>query len=424
MECRALHAPEKATVHRLPNGLTVVLLPLPYVRSVSAGVWIGMGSGEESAEDAGISHFLEHLFFRGTHTRSAYELMAAVEGHGGHINAYTARDYTCVYVRSIDDQLAPCLNVLADIVKNSALLDFEMERGVLLEEIAAVEDVPEDHVHDLFVERLWPDHAMGRPVGGSAESVSALTRERVGAYYDERCRGDNMILAVAGRFDPEGVLAQVCEELGDVPSGTCEPSEDVPRFSGGVRFLERDAAQQHVCLGFPAPTVTDEDRYVFGVLSTALGGGSTSRLFERIREREGLAYAIYSFRAGYRRCGLLGVYAAVAPTNFARATELAFEEIRRLKDELIPEDELALSREQLKGSLLISLESTAARVARLAKSMVYFGREITVDEILQGIDAVTPEDVQRVSRETFTPEQCACAVLGPNGKHNLGEIPL
>ncbi|MCP4641804.1 MAG: insulinase family protein, partial [bacterium] len=364
----------EVVVHTLANGLTVVVEPLPYLHSVSAGIWIQAGSACETPQLSGISHFLEHLFFKGTETRSARDLVEALERHGGQLNGFTSRDFTCIYARALDTHLDTALDILADVMQRSQFSDFDKERSIVLEEIASVEDVPEEYIHDLLVKNLWPAHSMGQPVTGTCDSVAALSLDDVRTYFDTWYRPSNMVLAVVGNLEPEHVIRTAETLFGGMTPGTAAFDDETPQFGAEIQAIPRDIAQSHLCLGFPGPSALDPERFTYDVLSCALGGGATSRLFDRIRESEGLAYSIYSFFSSYRQSGMLGVYAAVAPENLDRAGRLAFDEIKRICDEAMPEDEAAMNREQLKGGLLMSLERTFNRMVRVAKSMMYHGR--------------------------------------------------
>jgi len=409
---------------KLDNGLTLTLEPLPHLHSATAAVWVRTGSANERKSQCGISHFLEHLFFKGTATRTARQVTEAIESKGGHLNAFTAREYTCVYVKTLAEHVATGIEILADVIKNSTFLEIEKERNVILEEIAAIEDVPEDHSHDLLARRMWPNHPLGRSVSGEIGTVARIALDDVRAYYEGWYRPRNVYFSIAGNFDPGAVVDQVCAELGGLVPRALRKRYRPPQFQPGVDTVERAIAQNHLCMGFRAPTVTDPRRYAYDVLCSALGGGSTSRLFQRIREDEGLAYAVYAYPSAYLNAGALNVYAAVAPENFERTTALSFEEIRRLRDEGISEDELEVNREQLKGNMLMSLEGSFSRMARMAKSMMYYHRLLSIDEIVAGLDAVTVADVQALARELFQPETCALVVLGPAGGAPLQEVPL
>jgi predicted Zn-dependent peptidase len=324
---------------------------------------------------------------------------------------------------TLDSHVSTGIEVLADIVKNSQFPDFEKERGVVLEEIASVEDVPEEHLHDLFVQRLWPGHPMGTPVTGTYETVASLSIEDVRGYHDLWYRPANMVLAAAGGFDPATLFAQIQDEFAGLSPSTTPPPDSVPEPAAGVEGFDRAIAQGHVCFGFPGPSATHPDRFVYDLLNCALGGGATSRLFDNIREREGLAYSIYSFLSGFRTAGFAGVYAATSPENLTRTTGLAFDELRRFCDEPMSEDELDMNRDQLKGGLLMALERTFSRMMRMGKSMMYHGRVVGIDEVVASLDAVTLDDVQRVAQQTFLADRCVLLTLGPPNA-GVGKVTL
>jgi predicted Zn-dependent peptidase len=415
---------ELAQVRTLPNGIKLLLEPLPYLRTVTAGVWIKAGSGTEPLPLGGISHFLEHLFFKGTATRNAHDLMAAIERRGGHMNAFTSRDYTCLYIKTLDTHIASGIEILSDILKNSQFCDFEKERNVILEEISSIEDVPEDLIHDIYSERLWPDHPLGKPVAGTLDTVGAITLDDVRNYYGEWYRPENILVAVVGNFDAETVFQQLGEEFGSFAAVSAPERPTAPRYGGGFEFVEQDISQDHVVFGFPGATGDSQERYTYEMVSSILGGGSTSRLFEKVREEAGLAYSIYTFTSSYFSTGTLGVYAAVAPENINQAIDLCAGQLRDLRENLVDEEELSLNREQLKGGVLMALESTSNRMSRLAKSTMYHDRILSVDELLSSIDAVTAEDVQRVAQTLFTTENATSIVLGPPEGRREEDLPL
>ncbi len=411
----ALYTPLDPVVHTLDNGMRVVCEYLPYVHSASIGVWIKTGSANESAELAGISHFLEHLLFKGTATRTARELMEAVEGRGGQLNAFTTREYTCVYAKTLDQHAASAFEILADIINHSTFCDLDKERNVILEEIASNQDVPDDYVHDVLSEFAWPDHPLGRPIAGYEETVAATELDHVRAYRDRWYTPENMIVSIVGRFDEAIFLKQVEDAFG----GMCPLREawagGAPAFQPGQRVERRDIAQDHLLWSFPSVSITHEERFAFDLLSTALGGGSTSRLFERVREQEGLAYAVYSFNSMYAAGGMLGFYAAVAPENLQHTLDISGEEMRKLCDEPLPEHELVSNREQIKGGLLLALESTFARMSRMVRSLIYRDRIVPVGEVLDSLDQVTAAEIQSIAQRTFSADRSALAVLGPVG---------
>jgi predicted Zn-dependent peptidase len=415
---------DTSSIHKLDNGLTVMLETLPYLRTASAGVWIATGSANERPEFAGVSHFLEHLFFKGTSKRTARQLMEAIESKGGHLNAFTSRDYTCLYAKMLGEHVGTGIEILGDIVKDSQFFDFEKERNVILEEIASMDDVPEDHVHDLLTRNLWPDHPLGTPIAGSKETMTAMSVDDVRAYFQHRYRPENLVVSVAGCFDEAAVLAQIQEVFSPLPAGAVSQPDGAPTFTPGVQQIESDISQDHLCFAFPGPGIHDERRYVYNMLSNALGGGPTSRLFETIREQEGLAYSIYAHHASYWHTGMMGVYAAIAPENLKKTYELSFAEIRKLREGPLPQQELELNREQLKGSVLMTLESTFNRMTRMAKSYMYHRRILPVDEIIAGIESVTAEQIQKLAQDRYTPDQCALVVLGPTNGPPLEAVPL
>lgn len=409
----ALQSVDSVASYRFPNGLELYCEAVPYVRSVSLGIWIRTGSANETAEQAGVSHFLEHLLFKGTTTRTARQLMEIIEGRGGQINAFTARDCTCLYVQVLDTHLASAVEVLADVLRNSSFFDFEKERNVVLEEIASVEDVPEEYVHDRFVQRLWPDAPIGRPVGGFEETVADLSIDDVRAYRDKWYVPDNMLVTAAGNLDPDALYQMIGAAFADLPPSGIVRAYAAPTFGSGVDAAVRDIAQSHVCIGFPGFPVTDDIQYPCEVLSMALGEGSTSRLFDRIREREGLAYAIYSYKSAYHEAGFLGVYAAVAPENLRRTLSLIGDEIKGICDTPLSDAELSLNKEQIRGGILMGMERTSSRMSRLARSIMQADRIISVDEALERTDAVSADELQRVAQRVFCGTGGVTAIVGP-----------
>jgi len=415
---------EATAVHPLPNGLRIAIERLPHLHSATAGVWIKSGSANEQPHESGIAHFLEHLFFKGTETRTTHQLMSAIESRGGHINAFTSREYTCLYVKMLDRDIHIGIEILADLIKNSLFSDWEKERNVILEEIASIEDTPDEYVHDLLAEHHWPNHPMGRPISGTLQSVSALTLDHVRAFHRSWYTPGEMIVSIAGNFDEEAVLEQVKREFEGLPANPTPERTGPPEFVPGIHGIQRDIAQAHVCLAFPAPHVGDEQRFACDLASSILGGGSTSWLFEKIREEEGLAYTIYAFNSFHVTAGMLGVYAAVAPESYDLAMSLTFEALRKLRDEGVSTEELEMNRQQIKGNLLMALESTSARMSRMAKSLIYYDRIVSIDEVIERLDAVTREQVQGYAQRAFGPTNCTLTVLGPARGYDIEKIAL
>lgn len=410
----AAYTPLDPVIHTLGNGLTVVCEQLPWVHSASIGVWARTGSGNETAAEAGISHFIEHLLFKGTQRRTARQIMEAIEGRGGQLNAFTTREYTCYYARVLDQHVASAFDVLADMVKNSTFHDLDKERNVILEEISMIKDVPEDYVHDLMTEQVWPEHPLGRPISGYEETVSAATLDMVRGYRDLWYTPENMMVSIVGRFDENTFLQQVTDEFGKLPARRApERTGGTPAYRASQTFDRRTIAQDHLVCTFPSVSITDPRRFAYDMLGSVLGGGSTSRLFERIREQEGMAYSVYSFNSMLGAGGLMGFYAGIAPENLEKALALGSEELRRLRDEPLADEELSSHCEQMKGGLVLALENSFSRMSRLVRSLIYQGRIIPVSEVLENLERVTKADVQQAARETFTKGNASVAVVGP-----------
>lgn len=415
---------ESVVLRPLDNGMAVALEPLHHLRSAAAGIWVKTGSANELPHESGLAHFLEHLFFKGTKTRNVHELMEAVEAKGGHLNAFTSREYTCLYVKMLDTHIHTGIEILSDLVKNSLFCDLDKERNVILEEIASIEDTPDDYVFDLLAQYHWPAHPLGRSVSGDQASVLKLTGDHVRTFYEAWYQPENMLFCVAGNIDADVVFAQIEEEFAGLPKADIPALYTPPTFHAGIEMVHRDIGQSHICMAFPGPDIHDPTRFTSDLMSNVLGGGSTSRLFEKIREEEGLAYAIYCFNSFHRNAGVVGISAAVAPSNLRKTLDLTFQELRRFRDDGLTEHELSVSREQIKCGILMSLESTSARMSRMAKSLMLHGRIVPVDETIANIDAVTTDDVQRLAQTTFSKENCALLVLGPEGHTPFDTIPL
>jgi len=413
-----------ARVETLPNGFRIALERLPYLHSVTAGIWIQTGSADELPQEAGIAHFLEHLFFKGTKNRDALQIVADIENKGGQLNAFTSHEHTCLYAKVLSKDVHIAVDVLGDLIRNCTLNDLEKERSVVLEEIASVQDSPDDYVHELHSEYLWPNHPMGRPIEGTIESVTALTEQDVRDFYTRWYQPQNMVFAVAGNFDEDAVLEQIVSLFGDMGGAVLPGRCTVPSFNPGAIHFDKDISQYHYCLGFPAPTITDQERYTCDLAVSILGGGSTSRLFQKIREEEGLAYSISAYHAFYTRAGMMGVYAAVTPQHLHKALDLTFAELRDMRENGVPQEELDLNREQVKGNILMSLENTFVRMGRMARSLMYYDRIMPVEELIGRINDVSTDGVQAYIRRTFTPAQCALITLGPESKTVPAAIQL
>ena len=399
----------------LPSGLTVLVETLPYVRSVALGYYLRSGSAVESEEHGGASHFLEHLVFKGTKHRTTAEIAKVIDILGGDVDAFTGKEYTSFYAHVLDEQVPTALELLTDIVTapNFSDEDVEMERGVILEEIKMVEDTPDDLVHEIFVTAFWPDHPLGRPILGTEETIVKLQRAKIVEHYDETFQPSNVIFAASGNVRPEELLPFLEKHF---PVSTQQPfrrewSAPTPRQHVILRE-KKELEQVHLCLGsrgFPQQT---EERYAAALLNAVLGGGMSSRLFQRVREQEGLVYAIASYHNGYLHGGYQAVYAACAPKNVRRVLDSTLEEMRKLRTEGATADELASAKLHLKGSILLSLESTTSRMSGIARQEYYFGRQFTPDEIIEHIDAVTLDDLHRAAGTIVDPDSLSLTMLG------------
>ncbi len=392
----------------LPGGFRVVSDRMDAVETVSLGVWVDVGTRHEPAAINGVAHLLEHMAFKGTERRSALAIAEEIEAVGGHLNAYTSREHTAYYAKVLKEDAPLAVDILADILQHSVFdpAELDRERTVILQEIGQAIDTPDDIIFDLFQERAFPDQAMGRPVLGRPEIIQGIKRETVAAYLHDNYAAPRMVLAAAGNIDHDSLVAHADRAFAALPRVSAARSEPA-RYVGGELREQRDLEQVHVVLGFAGLAYTDPDHYAASVLSAALGGGMSSRLFQEIREKRGLVYTIYSFAHGYRDSGVFGVYAGTGPEEVVELLPAMCEEIRRVGDGLGPA-ELRRARAQLKAGILMSLESTSARCEQLAQHLLVYGELLDVADIVARIEAVDNEAVMRVahrvtaSRPTFT----------------------
>ncbi len=399
----------------LPSGLTVLVETLPYVRSVALGYYLRTGSAVESEEHGGASHFLEHLVFKGTTRRTTAELAQVIDILGGDVDAFTGKEYTSFYAHVLDEQLPTALDLLTEIVTSPRFDpdDVEMERGVILEEIKMVEDTPDDLVHEIFVTAFWPDHPLGRPILGTEETISRLQRSKIVEHYEQTFQPSNVIFAASGNVRPEDVLPFLEKHFPPVAREPFRPEWSIPTPKQHVIVRRKKELEQvHLCLGSRGYPQQLDERYGAALFNTVLGGGMSSRLFQRIREKEGLVYSIASYHNGYFNGGYQAVYAACAPKNLRRVLDLTLAELRTIKSEGATADELASAKLHLKGSILLSLESTTSRMSGIARQEYYFGRQFSPDEIIESIDAVTLEDIHRIAQAVLEGESLSLTLLG------------
>jgi predicted Zn-dependent peptidase len=408
----------------LPNGLLVLTESMPHLRSVSMGAWIGSGSRDEAAEINGISHFVEHMVFKGTTSRSAQQIAREVDTIGGNLDAFTGKEMVCFNIKVLDENVQPALEVLADLVLHPTFTPEELarEQGVILEEIKMDEDNPDYLVHEVWTQNFWKGDALGRPILGTAKTVSSFNQQLLFDFYAGRFTPRTMVFSAAGNLDHDAFVAQVEKEFSSLASSGDGVVAKVaaPRATPHITLKRKKSLEQvQFCLGVPAPPVNDSRRYGVYLLNTMLGGGMSSRLFQTIREDQGLAYSIYSEMNPFRDTGSLCVYAGTSVDKTEKVLQLTLKELRRLKEEMVSDVELKRAKDQLKSNMVIGLESSGSRMANLARQQMYFGRFFGVDEIMQEIDAVTTADVQDLARELFQPESLALTLLG-----NLGSMKI
>ncbi|MGP9018197.1 M16 family metallopeptidase [Streptomyces sp. BR1] len=412
------------TVRRttLPGGLRVVTETLPSVRSATFGIWVQVGSRDETPTLNGATHYLEHLLFKGTRKRSALDISAALDAVGGEMNAFTAKEYTCYYARVLDTDLPLAIDVVCDMLTGSLILeeDVDAERGVILEEIAMTEDDPGDCVHDLFAHTMLGETPLGRPVLGTVDTINSLTRPQIARFYKKHYDPRHLVVAAAGNVDHATVVRQVRKAF--EKAGALSHTDAVPvapragaralKTAGRVELLNRRTEQAHVVLGMPGLARTDERRWALGVLNTALGGGMSSRLFQEVREKRGLAYSVYSYTSGFADCGLFGVYAGCRPSQVHDVLKICRDELDRVAADGLTDDEIGRAVGQLSGSTVLGLEDTGALMNRIGKSELCWGTQMSVDDMLAKIAAVTPDEVREVARDVLG-QRPSLSVIGP-----------
>ncbi|MEC4019191.1 M16 family metallopeptidase [Streptomyces sp. H27-D2] len=412
------------TVRRttLPGGLRVVTESLPSVRSATFGIWANVGSRDETPALNGATHYLEHLLFKGTRQRSALDISSAIDAVGGEMNAFTAKEFTCYYARVLDTDLPLAIDIVCDMLTGSLIkaADVDAERGVILEEIAMTEDDPGDCVHDLFAHTMLGDTPLGRPVLGTVETVNALNAERISRFYKKHYDPTRLVVAAAGNVDHDKVVRQVraaFDRAGALFDGDALPADPrtgarTIRTAGRVELLNRKTEQAHVVLGMPGLSRTDERRWALGVLSTALGGGMSSRLFQEIREKRGLAYSVYSYTQAFADCGLFGVYAGCRPSQVHDVLKICRDELDQVVANGLTDEELSRAVGQLSGSTVLGLEDTGALMNRIGKSELCWGEQLSVDDMLRRISEVTPDEIREVAAEVLG-HQPSLSVIGP-----------
>jgi predicted Zn-dependent peptidase len=408
----------------LPNGLLVLTESMPHLRSVSMGAWIGSGSRDEAPEVNGVSHFVEHMVFKGTTSRSAQQIAREVDTIGGNLDAFTGKEMVCFNIKVLDENVPPALDVLSDLVLHPTFTPEELarEQGVILEEIKMDEDNPDYLVNEIFTQNFWKGDALGRPILGTAKTVSNFNQQVVFDFYASQFTPRNMVFSAAGNLDHDVFVAQVEQQFSSLAATnhSLAPKVPAPVSTPHITLKRKKSLEQvQLCLGVPAPPVNDPSRYGVYLLNTMLGGGMSSRLFQTIREDQGLAYSIFSEMNPFRDTGSLCVYAGTAVDKTEKVLQLTLQELRRLKEETVSESELKRAKDQLKSNMVIGLESSGSRMSNLARQQMYFGRFFGVDEIIEEIESVTTADVQELAQRLFRPEVIALTLLG-----NLGTMKI
>ncbi|MBZ5706732.1 MAG: insulinase family protein [Acidobacteriia bacterium] len=415
---------EVRNIHRevLPNGLTIITEEMQHIRSISIGIWVKTGSRDEDLQWNGISHFIEHMVFKGTKHRTAEDIARQVDSIGGNMDAFTAKECICFNVKVLDEHLPIAMDVLGDLVLNPVfdVQDIGRERGVILEEIKMDEDNPDYLVHEIFTQNFWKDHPLGKPILGTKETVKRFDRDPVLDFYGQRFAPGNLIVCAAGNLKHAQfveVVAKHFQHIKPMKNGFHSPQ---PKIVPRIILRNKKALEQvQICVGVPSHPIAHERRHASYILNTLLGGGMSSRLFQNIRERQGLAYAIYSDLSPYRDTGCLSVYAGTSRESAIKVVECVVSEFRKLKSEPVSDEELRRSKDQLKGSLMLSLESSIARMSNLARQEMYFDHFYGLDELIEKIEGVTAQDLQELANEFFQTESIAVTVLG-----NLHDLKL
>jgi len=411
----------------LPNGLVVITETMSHVRSVAVGVWIRNGSRREIAEENGLAHFIEHMVFKGTERRSAEAIAREMDSVGGMLDAFTSKEQICFNAKVLDEHLPIAFDVIADLVLRPKFdsQDVKKERQVVLEEIKMDMDNPEYLLHDIFTRGFWPEHSLGRPILGTSETVRGFRREHLSGRFPDWFAPDHLVISAAGNVKHEAVMELVEREFGSLTPARMLDGHVAPRTEAPIHLeTKRDLEQVHICIGVPSLPLGHEARFAAAVLNNLLGGGMSSRLFQNIREKEGLAYAVFSELTPYSDAGMLTVYAGTAKETIGQVIDLTIKEFRAMKESPVSTEELLRAKNHLKGSLMLSLESTTSRMSNLARQELYFGRFYSLDEILASIEAVKLDEVQSLANELFQPEKIAVTVLGPLNGFTLDRARL
>jgi predicted Zn-dependent peptidase len=405
-----------------PNGIRVLTEKMPNLRSVTTGFWVGVGSRDEPQELSGISHFIEHLLFKGTSSRSARRIAEEFDAMGGELNAFSAKEYTCYYAKVLDERVEEAFEIMTDMLLRSLMQpkDVDAERKVILEEIAMHEDSPDDIIHDLFVSALWESHPLGQSVLGQQNVIRTLGSEEIKRYYGRYYRPENVVVAAAGNIEHEKVVEMVSRMM-DADGGSSREERHcvVPEIRPHTAVYDRPTEQAHVVLGTQGLPRQHPARFALAILDNILGGGMSSRLFQKIREERSLAYSVFTYHSMYVETGLVAVYAGTSPENMPATLELIKEEIELILTRGITSEELERAKGHIKGNLVLSLEDSGSRMTRLGKSCICHGELLTLDQLLSRIDAVTVEDVHQLAKDLFGKRKLVVTIIGPFGDREI-----
>lgn len=400
--------------HVFENGLTLLVEPLSQVHSVAIGVFVRRGSRHENDHERGLAHFIEHLVFKGTDSRSAEQIAMDVDAMGGHMDAFTSKEYAAFHLRVLDTHVNKSAEILSDILVNPRFdkSDLSKEKTVILEEFSMVDDTPDDILSEMFSEQFWPDHPIGRPILGTRKALKAYTQDDVRRFFKKVYVPSNLVLSIAGRITEKRAIELATRLFASIPKGRPNNGTSKPVTDHGVVKKHKETlAQTHLCLGAPGPSSTHADRFAGHVLGTILGGSISSRLFQNVREKRGLVYSISAGLSGFMDTGSMSIYAATSKERIDKVLSLIGDEVKKLVDEPVPQEELQRAKDNLKGGLMLSMEGTGSRMSGLARNEIYFKRTVTATETLRSIDAVTSADVAKLARDIFS-RQMTLAVIG------------
>ncbi len=409
----------------LNNGIIILSKSMPHVRSVSMGVWVNVGARDEKADQSGLSHFIEHMIFKGTKKRSAFQIAREFDAIGGQSNAFTSMEHTCYHARVLDVHLSTMIGILSDVFLNSVFDDkeIELERPVILQEIGMSEDNPEDYAHQLAAENFWGGTPLGRPIIGRRENINGFNRQTLKNFFNHFYKPDKIIIAIAGNIEHDQFVDMIGPAFEAIPKGNSSIKRKPPRERFQVNIHPKKLEQIHLCLGTKGLSITNDQRFAFSLLNTIIGGNMSSRLFQKIREQSGLAYSVYSYISSFEDTGNFGVYTGVHPDNTSAALKLMIAELNNLRTKAVTDNELKDSKEYIKGNLLLATESVDNQMVRLAQNEFHFGKQISIQSVLDNFQKITPDDILTLASDLFATGNRSLTVLGPiDPKTNLKDF--